>query len=529
MTVAQGLLTLYLLTAVVLAVYMISYALHRGKSPLVVCFVLLCLSVTVYLFGALMELNSHFLEQMMFWHQAQYMALPFLPTLWLTLWLFFAGVIRQRIPVWTGGLFIFPLATFLARLTNARHGLFYRGAFVQEVSGLRILRLVQGPWYVVHSLYSILCFLFAVGIYLRWMKNTPPQQRLGYRLFLVSATLPFVGLILILMDAGGLGIDYAALVLPVSMGLLLMALSRYDLLTVRSLGRDAVFEHHRDLTLVFDNALRLVDCNAVARQWFPELAPCPHSKPVQELLSADHPLLEVLSWQAPQDIELTWEDQVACFSARVTGISGPGSRQVGRLVSLVDVTDRKQQEAALQENERKLRILASTDELTGLCNRSRFMELGRQAVSRSHNTGEPLSLLMIDVDHFKNVNDTFGHGGGDAALRSLGAWISAGFGPDAVCGRLGGEEFGVLVPGWELSGVLEQAERFRQQVAGRRIVYHERVIGLEVSIGVETGSSGIESLEAMMRQADRALYRAKNQGRNRVILSGETGASKQIG
>lgn len=520
MTAFQAWVSIYLMVAVVLAVYMISYALHRKKTPLVVSFALLCVSVFIYTFGALMEFNSYTLEQMLFWHQVQYFALPFLPTLWLLLWVYFAELIPRRVPAWIAGLFVFPLATFVVRLTNGRHALFYRGAMVNAVGQLRILRLAQGPWYLVHSFYSILCFLVALGIYLLWLKKTPPEQRPGYHMFLVSASLPFVGLILILLDVGALGIDYAVLLIPLSMGLLLRALSRYDLLTVRSLGRDAVFEHNRDLTLVFDNRSRLVDCNAAARHWFPELKQCLQNEPADRILCQDHPLLELLRTQNSQDIELTLEDTSCCFSARVSGITGPGSRQVGRLVSLVDVTTRKQQEAALKDSERKLRVLARTDELTGLCNRSRFMELGRQAVSRKADSGTELSLLMIDIDHFKRVNDTFGHGAGDEALRSLGQWLTDGFGQGAVCGRLGGEEFGVLVEGLDRSRVMEQAEVFCSQVAGRVIDYEDSQIQLTVSIGLDDGKAGNLTLETMLRNADRALYRAKEQGRNRVVAFG---------
>ena len=174
-----------LIVAVVLAVYMISYALHRKKTPLVVSFALLCVSVFIYTFGALMEFNSYTLEQMLFWHQVQYFAMRFLPTLWLLLWVYFAELIPRRVPAWIAGLFVFPLATFVVRLTNGRHALFYRGAMVNTVGQLRILRLAQGPWYLVLSFYSLLCFLVALGIYLLWLKKAPPEQRPGFHMFLV--------------------------------------------------------------------------------------------------------------------------------------------------------------------------------------------------------------------------------------------------------------------------------------------------------------------------------------------------------
>lgn len=161
---------------------------------------------------------------------------------------------------------------------------------------------------------------------------------------------------------------------------------------------------------------------------------------------------------------------------------------------------------------------AMTDALTGLANRKLFDAILRQASMDSFETGEPLSLLFVDVDHFKTFNDTFGHQVGDQVLKLLALMLNKNIRGQDTAARYGGEEFALVLPQTALSGATLVAQKLCRQVAAKAVVQRHRggKIGqITVSIGVATLRVG-ESLRHFMARADQALYLAKKRGRNCV-------------
>lgn len=161
---------------------------------------------------------------------------------------------------------------------------------------------------------------------------------------------------------------------------------------------------------------------------------------------------------------------------------------------------------------------AAYDELTGLASRRQFMrELARET-ERVKRQGSPLSLLMIDADHFKAVNDTHGHGGGDEVLRTIARCLKSGTRSLDVVGRLGGEEIGVLLPSAATEQAMLVAERLRRAIEQSRTEWRGAVIRVTVSVGVAEWDPEW-SFEDLLEVADAALYQSKATGRNRVTES----------
>lgn len=185
------------------------------------------------------------------------------------------------------------------------------------------------------------------------------------------------------------------------------------------------------------------------------------------------------------------------------------------LLALMDISEQKAFEARLED-------LAMTDYLTGLPNRRRFVDLGQEAVAEIPGNEESigcLSLLALDVDEFKAVNDTYGHAGGDCVLQHIAELLRDALEDGESAGRLGGEEFGILLPGKDTVHAWERAEAIRLAVAAAPIpATNGNSVKLSVSIGAAT-HCGVADPEAglsdLLRRADNALYRAKATGRNR--------------
>jgi diguanylate cyclase (GGDEF)-like protein/hemerythrin-like metal-binding protein/PAS domain S-box-containing protein len=190
----------------------------------------------------------------------------------------------------------------------------------------------------------------------------------------------------------------------------------------------------------------------------------------------------------------------------------------GRPVSVLgvtrDITGRKRAEAALRHELESLEQLASTDVLTNAWNRRRFLEAVEGEMHRSNRYGHPLSLVLLDIDHFKRINDTFGHPAGDRVLRELADRVRVAIRLSDSLTRWGGEEFIVLMPNTGLSSAAVLAERIREGIASQDFE----------GVGPVTASFGLaeylpaSSLEVWLERVDRAMYRAKSEGRNQVII-----------
>ncbi len=168
---------------------------------------------------------------------------------------------------------------------------------------------------------------------------------------------------------------------------------------------------------------------------------------------------------------------------------------------------------------RALKKIAATDPLTGALNRRSFADRAFVELSRASRYSRPTSLLMIDADHFKSINDAHGHAGGDAVLQAMVTSISASLRPSDLLGRLGGEEFGVLLAETDLAGAEVAAERVRSAIAKLRVSVNDASINFTISIGVAAFRPEATGLQHVMELADTALYEAKAKGRNRVVLA----------
>lgn len=162
------------------------------------------------------------------------------------------------------------------------------------------------------------------------------------------------------------------------------------------------------------------------------------------------------------------------------------------------------------------RRVAAIDSLTGLPNRRAFMDASTKAIAHAARHGEALALLIVDVDHFKSVNDTYGHQVGDRAMVAIGAALAGELRQEDLVGRIGGEEFGVVLPQLSDSTALHVAERLRVAVRKVRVLANGQRIPLTVSVGVTQMQDASDDLSRLMRQADTAMYTAKDKGRDRV-------------
>jgi len=172
----------------------------------------------------------------------------------------------------------------------------------------------------------------------------------------------------------------------------------------------------------------------------------------------------------------------------------------------------------LQEANRRLEELATTDDLTGLANRRRFMETFGLEVVRAQRYGSGLALVMIDVDGFKAINDTYGHAFGDRVLVEVAKTLSDSARVIDMVARYGGDEFMLLMPNTSVEEAVSAVERIRKRVAARQISDGKRTLEVTISAGISASEAhGATTPDRLVRLADEALYAAKNTGRDRTL------------
>ncbi|WP_411329806.1 GGDEF domain-containing protein [Desulfovibrio desulfuricans] len=242
----------------------------------------------------------------------------------------------------------------------------------------------------------------------------------------------------------------------------------------------------------------------------------------EELLARCAPLIDATLRGEPQDFEQE--------RARADGSTGyvlsryipdmDGREVRGFFVIASDITELKQTQQNLEKRIEDLYSLATTDALTGLNNRRNLLEKIQFEIERAKRYGLSMVFFMLDIDHFKKINDTYGHDTGDAVLKGLGALLHDTMRTSDHVGRLGGEEFGILLASVVPPQAEVIAERLRRRVEEMVVWHSEKEIRFTVSIGLADLQTDVENpLENMMKRADLALYRAKNGGRNRVCLA----------
>lgn len=168
---------------------------------------------------------------------------------------------------------------------------------------------------------------------------------------------------------------------------------------------------------------------------------------------------------------------------------------------------------------KKLITIATTDPLTGALNRRSFTDRALAELARGRRYDRPTSLLMIDADRFKSINDTYGHAGGDAVLQALSACLEQTLRPSDIFGRFGGEEFAVVLPETGLDSAVQAADRIRVALASLVVTSNQSEIRFTVSIGVAEFEPAATEVKPTLDRADAALYEAKAQGRNCVVRS----------
>lgn len=288
-----------------------------------------------------------------------------------------------------------------------------------------------------------------------------------------------------------------------------------------------LMEHAPIMVSYWDAECRCHYANKMYRAWFGKTLDQLEGMDAQTLLGENR-----FSKCAPL-IVATLRGEPQCFEQKRVKADGSagyvlsryipdmdGQKVKGIFVISSDITELKKTQLDLEKRVEELHSLATTDMLTGLSNRRNLLEKAQIEIEKAMRYELEMVFLMLDIDHFKRINDTYGHDTGDAVLKGLGALLLDAMRIFDHVGRLGGEEFGILLTSVKPELAADIAERLRKLVESTTVYHNEWEIQFTVSIGLANLHKDVENpLDDMMKRADVALYRAKQEGRNCVCLA----------
>jgi diguanylate cyclase (GGDEF)-like protein len=197
-------------------------------------------------------------------------------------------------------------------------------------------------------------------------------------------------------------------------------------------------------------------------------------------------------------------------------------------IVIYDVTDIAVGKQQLHDANEQLALLSRTDSLTQLNNRGYWEDAASQEFRRLQRTRADASLVMFDIDHFKRINDSYGHPTGDEAIRSVARVLRETIRATDIAGRYGGEEFGIVLVETDADGAMVLTERLRSAIEAMTVVHEDYKVQFTISIGFAQWDSELVSHEQWIDCADQALYEAKESGRNQVVLFRKSGAGPVI-
>ena len=418
-----------------------------------------------------------------------------------------------------------------AALSNGRHGRFYGPGTTlgAPVLGLPRMRYEYGVFFYLAAAWAYAWLLSATAIVLKAIRQTTPEDRMQWLTFLVMMLVPWASNIAYVAFGvrlfGGDPTPLAFAIAVVGFGWLIRSSSLFK---VVPLSRRLLFVALPDPVLVLDSLGRVMDCNVAGRRLAGR--DVPRGQPLQDWPVFGAPLAALLAQRNADPATLLLDSPALEFEVRVSEV-GEGDRRIGSLVQLRDVTaqhhaqtriagtlaERDEQLRQVAQLEAELREQAMRDPLTGLYNRRALVQ--RFEAERQHQrvTGQSLTLVLIDIDHFKRINDRFGHATGDAVLVAVAATLREGVRTSDAVFRIGGEEFALLLPNADALQATLRVQGLRQGLQALALPLVGA--GVTFSAGIAACEAGDDMLDPLLRRADEALYLAKAGGRNRSMVA----------
>lgn len=492
-----------------------SYARSYAEGPAASSLFWAILSIALWSLGYAFEIAATEVETKLFWANLQFAGIGAAPLLWLkTIMRLLRAETRSERGL--NLLWLIPIATVFLAFTDQYHGLFRHRYALVTVLNLLLLESDYGWWHdLLFVPYQYALYFAALVLLIRSSLEARPFYRRRYLYMLMVALLPLTGSLFYVFGVEPFTLfNPSPIFLTVAVVIFSVLVFRHRLFDVRPVARASIVENLAEGVLVLDGRLRIVDFNPAAQHIFPILAENSIGMLGTTLFGTGGDLGRLLQGSPGESTHYTvgsGEEQRQYRCSR-TVVRANRRRELATILIFNDETEERRLL-------KKLEDLASMDALTGLANRRTIFVRFEQELERARRHGHPIAVIIMDLDHFKRVNDSYGHAVGDEVLRVTGVTLRESVRSGDVIGRYGGEEFALCLPETTPEAAMQFAERLRRRIGEIRVPAGDREASLTASFGV-CGRQRVtgEGLQELLRHADAALYRAKHLGRNRSVF-----------
>ena len=528
---SSNLYAVLLLISAILSAFAGGVTLRRRSSPGAQALFLFLLGSSIWSFTYAIHWIAAAPSIKQIWLNMTYFGVVITPTAMLVFILQF--VQRDRwLSGWKVALFVIePALTILILWTDPLHGLFYGNALTS--ADTRIFN--GGPWFWINAIYSYI--LIAAGLLLLLNALVRPGQiyRRQALLVLLGSLAPVVSNFITFAGLNPFpGLDLTPMAFTITGAILTFSLFRYGLLDLIPIGRDVLMEKMDEGMLLLDDNNRIIDMNPAAH-WLLQLSPkVSIGNSIEQALAHSPELVNLIKEHAENKSELSIGEEAPLYlQIQITRVQEQPGRPAGTLLIVHNISDQKKTEADLlrvnhhlqtqirkiEELQTELRDQTFRDPLTGLFNRRYLEETMPRELAKSSRAGKPLSVIMIDIDHFKRLNDIYGHLAGDLTLQRLSHILLNSTRSGDIVSRFGGDEFVVVFTDTPAIVAVARAQEWRSIFSGSDIIYDSQPFRVTFSAGVVTNLGNRLTSEELIRKADDALYQVKSSGRDGVQLS----------
>lgn len=517
--------------ATLVALTVALFTWERRRSPGGRWLILMLLATAQWSLSDALDLSSVALQGHVFWAKWSYVGATTAPIFLLLFALEYTGHRRAVTPAFVMALFVIPVGSTIATFFNELHMLTWTG-FTPAPQNPSLIVYAHGPLYWFTTAYLSIVLFVATALLVTFAIRNKELYAYQSVAIIVATLIPWVALMIYdFFPELWPGVDPSASIVATAV-ILAVGLFRFRLLDLAPVAREVLVEKMRDGLLVFDSDGCLVDLNPAARELI--AIDRPVGRKVGEIFGDGWPRIAgrlSCSGSAPVEFVDT-SPGGRDIRVSVLPLRDALGRRGGCLVTFDDVTDRIATERALlKANEELTGRLAEIkalhadlaeqvirDPLTGLFNRRYLDETIHRELGRAEREGYPVGIVMIDIDHFKRVNDESGHASGDMTLKLLASQLALLTRPGDIACRYGGDEFVLVLTNTTTRDAFKRAEEWRERFntasAGLTGV-RPATLSLGVASFPVDGSSAAELIAA----ADRAVYAAKKAGRNRTLMT----------
>lgn len=503
-----------LVAMVLMALYVIKYCRNEKKMP----FVALMAFMFVYLAGNLLEIMSASADGALVANKVMYAGMVYAPPLLMYFISHYCNVkFRLRILV---VMLLIPMAFVVMVWTSEWHDLFYVSVWFDYDSPVGRLEKERGPFNTVGHIFSILYMAGTLVMIVRHYIKPAGGNPIPY-LIVAGVTLPIVLNVMHIAGVHVYNINYVPLGAAVSTLMLGVALIKHDMFDIGTLGTEIAIASMGEAFILLDEKGGYISANASAKKLFPQMEYLKENQPIGALRGWPPELPKLDGAESNTTMQI-FAERERTYNVNVSPIIVGNSEIVGYVVLMQDITE-------IAEANKKLQEIAFTDPLTGILNRRHFTQLVNTEMEKIKRKGATSHIVYFDLDHFKKINDTYGHSVGDKVLVTAVERVKSAIRPYDLFCRFGGEEFVVYLEGTDCSDSMPLAERIRKAIGDAPMKFDGISFTVTASLGIAPVTAECRGIDDAIKVADAALYKAKEGGRNRTVAGSPQGGFVPVG